>query len=71
MTGPEHYSQAEKLLAGLDDLGDALANLRGMDPPSAVAALRLVVDQAQVHATLAVAEQLAQLIQFSLDEATP
>lgn len=55
MTGPEHYQEAEKNLAILDDVRDPEEWAKAL----AEGALPLVVAAAQAHATLALAAATA------------
>lgn len=58
MTGPEHYRAAEKLL-------EQVADLHGRLTP--VAALEVLVAEAQGHATLAIAAATAQRLRAVSD----
>jgi hypothetical protein len=63
MTGPEHYRSAEQLLAQAERVNNDLAD--GRYPQHEVngrnAGMRVLIDCAQVHATLAVAAATAEL----------
>ena len=53
MTGPEHYREAERLVARADDLLELAAQRHGEE--SAEAGFHMAMARAQVHATLALA----------------
>ena len=55
MTGPEHYKQAEKLIAALGDLRDTMRDAEIAEASSCALAINGVIAEAQVHATLALA----------------
>jgi hypothetical protein len=55
MTGPEHYAEAERLIA----LARSMPGRRELYGDSSQAQLALIVPDAQVHATLAVAAAAA------------
>lgn len=61
MTGPEHYKRAEKLLAGLDDIRDAMDPKRASiaEMSAAAAIVNGFIAEAQVHATLAMVAAFA------------
>lgn len=56
MSGPEHYAKAEQLLGTLTELLNAVKTTAGTpDSVTATALVTMVVHEAQVHATLALA----------------
>ena len=58
MNGPEHYREAERLLANLADAHDRIAHL-DLSGAGFVAIRGQVIAEAQVHATLALAAATA------------
>jgi hypothetical protein len=63
MTGPEHYREAERLLAGLDDIRDVMTRKAKGDADLVACAITVngYVAEIQVHATLALAAATAEL----------
>ena len=58
MTGPQHYAEAERLMAFADEKGDSHRRTRSSADPSAEDLQRILAD-AQIHATLALAAAAA------------
>ena len=54
MTGAEHYAEAERLLKAAEQAPD-LARSHGFSGNSLAVSLDVIIAQAQVHATLALA----------------
>ena len=60
MTGPQHYAEAEQLMAFADEKGDSDSHRRtrsGADPSAA--GLQRILADAQIHATLGLAAATA------------
>ena len=58
MTGPQHYAEAEQLMAFADEKGDSHRRTRSGADPSAADLQRILAD-AQIHATLGLAAATA------------
>jgi len=59
MNGPEHYREAERLIVAANDVETSIANLPESQHVRAYRAIKSTRDQAQVHATLALAAATA------------
>jgi hypothetical protein len=62
MTGPEHYREAERLIVQ----ANAALRDQGTESQAKMLAHRMLTDQAQVHATLALAAATAQQVETVL-----